>query len=140
MRVTRRRPVPGQEKSRPATGATRWTFDGPTPFESGVVVIADVAVVASGAGDIIGLDARTGTLRWRFNIGGSSITEQITTDGSCAFVSVAAVMCVEASGKVRWETGGAANDGTLYITPVRSVGDRLYIGSLSGFHALTVGR
>lgn len=122
------------------TGRVRWEHRGPGPYESGVVVLGGVAVAASVTGEIVGLHAGTGGVRWRATTGGSSVTQQLTTDGTCAYVSVGGIMCVDATGKVRWDRGGAANGGPSYLTPVQIAGNRLFAGSTTGFHALVLPR
>lgn len=129
-----------------ATGQVRWehrafeSYVPAAPYESGVGIIDGIAVVANLAGMIEGLDAKNGTLRWRISTGGSSVSEQITTDGMCAYISVGAILCVDATGKIRWDHGGASNGGPSYLTPARVTGNRLYVGSTTGFHALVLPR
>jgi len=120
-----------------STGAKIWQFDGPGPFVSGVGVIGNVAVVASLTGDIFGLDVETGSKRWQRSTGGSSVLDQITADARCAFVPVAELMCLTESGDLRWALGGASRGGPLFMTAAFSRGDRVFVGSLSGFHAIS---
>lgn len=129
--------VYGIERS---TGRVRWSHRGPGPYESGVAIVEGVAVAASLTGEIVGLDAATGAVKWRASTGGSSVTEQITTDGRCAYVSVGTILCVDASGRVRWSHGGDSKGGPSYSTPARVVDGRLYAGSLTGFHSLALPR
>jgi len=123
-----------------ATGAVRWSHRGQSPYEAGVAVLGGVAVAAGLNGEIVGLDVATGVLRWRASTGGSSVTKQITTDGRCAYVTVSAVLCVDSKGVIRWDHGSEGRGGPDYFSPARAFGDRLFIGSSSGFHALQVPR
>lgn len=121
-----------------ATGEVRWRRQGSGPYESGVAMVGGVAVAADLSGEIVGLDPATGALRWRATTGGSSVTQQVTSDGRCAYVSVGGLMCVDAAGTLRWDHGGGARGGPDYFTSAVPVADRVYIGSAGGFHALTV--
>ena len=119
-----------------ATGAVRWEYMGRAPFESGIAIVGGVGVSANLAGDIVGLDAETGVVRFSLSTGGSSVIEQVTADATCAYVSEAAIECIDPSGTVRWTSGGASQGGPLYSTAVSTYGGRLYVGSFDGFHAL----
>ncbi len=119
-------------------GEVRWEFRGSGPYFSGVAVINGIAVVAALTGEITGLDAATGAVRWHASTGGSSVINQITSDGSFAYVSVGAILCIDAKGTIRWNDGGASNGGPSYSTSATVVGARLFAGSTSGFHALRV--
>lgn len=123
-----------------SSGATLWSYDGPGPFESGVALLGNVAVVAALTGDIIGLDARTGRELWRRSTGGSSVVQQITSDDRCAYISVGGLICVDATGAIPWEIGGDAHNGPLFVTPANPVGGRLFIGSLACLHAYDLHR
>lgn len=117
-------------------GHVQWERAGFAPYQSGVALLGDVAVVASLDGEYTGLDANTGEIRWSTSFGGSSVSHQITTDGVCAFITVGGVSCMDEAGRRRWLHGGASNGGPSYTTPASAVGDLLYIGSTTGFHAL----
>lgn len=118
------------------SGRVRWEYHGSAPYQAGVGVLDGVAVVAALDGSIDGLDVKTGERLWRSSTGGSSVTDQIITDGKCAYVTVGAVLCVDATGKVHWDIGGWSNGGPSYSTPVRTAGGRIFAGSTEGFHAL----
>lgn len=119
------------------TGRVRWEHAGNAPFESGVTILSGVVVAANLNGDFVGLDANTGVLRWRASYGGSSVVQQVTNDGTCAYISVGALLCLDMAGSIRWVHGGASNGGPDYFTPARAADGRLYAGSSSGFHALS---
>lgn len=126
------------------TGRVRWdhqtfeTYDPSAPYQSGVAILGGVAVVANLAGTVEGLDVDTGNLLWEVSVGGS-VTEQITSDGTCAYVSIGAILCIDAVGTVRWSQGGFSR-GPSYSTPAEPFGDRVFVGSFSGFHALELPR
>ncbi|MGH7457622.1 MAG: PQQ-binding-like beta-propeller repeat protein [Longimicrobiaceae bacterium] len=124
------------------SGEVRWThrayetYTSTAPYESGVAVIDGVAVVANLAGMIEGLDAETGELLWRNTTGGSSVTARIVTDGTCAYLTLAGILCIDSTGKLRWDIGGFSNGGPSYTTPPAIAAGRLFAGSFDGFHAL----
>jgi outer membrane protein assembly factor BamB len=118
------------------TGAVVWTFDAAGPVLSGVAVIGGVAVVAATTGDIYGLDVNDGSPRWHGSTGGSSVLEQVTADSNCAYVPVVELLCYSQSGELQWRVGGASRGGPLFRTAAYSANGRLYLGSLSGYHAL----
>jgi outer membrane protein assembly factor BamB len=119
-----------------SSGAIRWEYVGTSPFGTGVAVLGGTAVAGDLAGEILGLNAESGTVTWRASSGGSSVSEQVTADSNCAYITVAALYCFTASGSIRWKQGGASQGGPIYFTPARAFGDRLYLGSETGFHAL----
>lgn len=122
------------------SGTTMWSYDGPGPFESGVALLGNVAIVAAVTGDIIGLDAGTGRELWRRSTGGSSVVRQITADERWAYISVGGLICVDSTGVVTWEAGGASKNGPTFFTPANAVGGRLFIGSSAGLHAYSLAR
>lgn len=122
------------------TGATRWEYLGPNPFGSGVALLGSVAVVGAYNGDLIGLDVATGVERWKTSGVTGSVTEQITADGVCAYVSFGTAKCIDATGRIRWTIGGTRDGGPTFYTPVRVVGARLFAGSETGFHSFSAVR
>ncbi|MHB0948564.1 MAG: hypothetical protein ACYC3Q_12455 [Gemmatimonadaceae bacterium] len=98
-----------------------------------------MVIAASTTGEIVGIDASSGAARWRIP-GGSSVMEQITTDGACAFIERGSIHCVDAAGRMQWTIGGYSNGGPGYLTPVFATTDRLLAGSENGFHALSYKR
>lgn len=127
------------------TGRVRWehqafaTYDPSAPYESGVAILDGVAVVANLAGTVEGLDADTGELLWQLSFGGS-VTEQLTSDAKCIYLTIGAINCIDAAGGIRWTQGGTFGGGPSYSTPAQPVGNRLFAGSFSGFHALELPR
>lgn len=122
------------------TGVTKWVYQGPNPFDSGVALLSGVAVVGALNGDLIGLDAETGAERWKTSGVTGSVTEQITADGVCAYVSFGTAKCIDATGRIRWTIGGTRDGGPTFYTPVRVVGARLFAGSETGFHSFSAVR
>ena len=123
-----------------ASGQVRWEHVGAAAYESGVALLDGVAVVASLRGEVEGLDAATGRRLWIRSLGGSSVTTPIVAEDGCALVTLGAVICITADGRVAWERGGDAQEGPSFSTPVRAAAGRLFVGSTSGFHALRMER
>lgn len=121
------------------TGQVRWEHVGATAYESGVAVLDGVAVVANLRGDVEGLDAATGRRLWTTLLG-SSVTTPIVADAGCALVTLGAVICIDAEGRIRWQSGGDAQAGPSYLTSARAAEGRLFVGSTDGFHALRMAR
>lgn len=108
------------------------SFDDQRP----VLVVGDVVVVGSDRPVITGLDASSGAERWRIANPLGSVSYEMGTDGSRAYVvdanlSLSAVDAAE--GAVLWKIGSRAGDFAPY--PVID-GDRVYIGGTSGLYAL----
>ena len=119
------------------TGATTWEYAGPNPFASGVALLGSVAVVGAANGDLIGLDISTGVERWKVSGKTGSVTEQITADGTCAYISLGTAKCIDATGRIRWTIGGYQGGGPSFSTPTRAADDRLFAGSETGFHSFS---
>lgn len=97
----------------------------------------DIVVVGSTSGVVVGLDARTGRELWR-NISTSiSVVEDIATDNAAAYVGHSSSMRAYdlRTGYVRWESAAGYETGGYWAPPAID-GDRLYVASNHGFHAL----
>lgn len=107
-----------------------------------LVVAGDILVAGSNSGVLVGIDARTGTERWRH--GGRYITPQGTpfaTDGPTVYItdSGGELYAIEANtGVIRWSLGRASSAGgdALFASPPVVAGDRLYVGGRSAYYAL----
>jgi outer membrane protein assembly factor BamB len=105
----------GRERWRVETGADHpweWGHEGWDYFTSSPVIAGDLVIVGSGDGNVYGLDAATGTERWRVSTGGRVRSSPAIADGT-AYVGSADgfLYAIDLeSGDLRWrfETEGAS--------------------------------
>jgi outer membrane protein assembly factor BamB len=126
-----------------ATGQAQWTYLGAGSYTAGVAIVDQTVIVAGDAGAVEGVDLSSGRRLWGTGLG-SSVLERITLGDGVALVSVGAVFAYDASGKVRWQDGGAGFGGPVYSTAATYRDGVVYIGSVgpeapgAGFYALRV--
>jgi outer membrane protein assembly factor BamB len=97
-------------------------------------------VVGSSTGTIVGLDAATGTERWRVTPvrDVSADLSPAATDDSTAYTNFAADLVAfnVRNGAVLWQSGLLPGVGGEYWPKPAIDGDRLYVGGVHGFYAL----
>jgi len=101
-----------------------------------LAVIGDIIVVGSTRKVLTGLDAASGSERWRLPNPNSSVSYEIGRDGSRAYVVDADLylrVVDPVAGTVVWTLGSQAGDFSPY--PIVD-GDRLFVGGLGGLYAL----
>ena len=101
-----------------------------------VMVVGDMVVVGSDRPVITGLDASTGAERWRLASSAGSVSYEMGTDGSRAYIVDAGLYLSAIDpmvGRVLWNIGSQAGDFSPY--PIID-GDRVYVGGLGGLYAL----
>jgi outer membrane protein assembly factor BamB len=117
------------------SGAPEWDYVGPAPYESGVAVVGNVAVAVGNSGEIIGLNAETGSVLWKASTGGSPVIAQLASDGNCIYVVTGQLSCLTSGGSAMWSIGGG-DAGPRFFTSAMPAGNRIFVGSLTGFHAV----
>ena len=108
------------------------SFDDQRP----VAVVGDMIVVGSDRPVLMGLDAATGAERWRLDSPYGSVSYELGSDGTRAYLVYASLQLSAidaAAGRVVWTVGPST--GTFAPYPVVD-GDRVYVGAYDGLFAL----
>ncbi|MGH7717328.1 MAG: PQQ-binding-like beta-propeller repeat protein [Gemmatimonadaceae bacterium] len=117
------------------SGTSRWEGVGSGPYFAGLAVVDQTVIVAGDVGSVEGFDLATGALRWQTRPG-SSVSNTITLGNDVALVAAGTITAYEASGRMRWQHGGAGFGGPVYNTTPTYHNGVVYAGSSAGFHAV----
>src|SRR5262249_42111800 len=116
----------------PNKGRMIWSkpFKGGGAMRSNPAVTGGTLYLGSDAGYLYALDARRGTLRWRFKTGDKIQTDPAVADGVVVFGSSdGAIYGVDAiSGSQRWKIA----TGNSVLSSPTAVGGLFYIGAADG--------
>jgi outer membrane protein assembly factor BamB len=101
-----------------------------------VMVVGDVVVVGSDRPVITGLDAASGAERWRIPSAYGSVSYEMGSDGSRAYVLYAGLQLSAidpVAGRIVWTVGSPPGEFLSYPT---IDGDRVFVGAFAGLFAL----
>jgi outer membrane protein assembly factor BamB len=101
-----------------------------------VMVVGDVVVVGSDRPVITGLDAESGAELWRIATAFSSVSYEMGSDGSRAYVQNASLQLSAidpVAGRVVWTVGSPPGEFLSYPT---IEGERVFVGAGQGLFAL----
>jgi outer membrane protein assembly factor BamB len=131
------------------TGAMRWSapqLSGLPPGTPGstdadyrpIVASQGIIIAGSSTGYLVGLDAQSGTERWRATANRGSATYLLAADSDAVYVTYSGLQLgsfAVATGVLRWLAGDNPDGGDFYQTPTPDA-DKVYVSGVAGFYAL----